>query len=237
MYSDDRLGVVGLVADRHVLAGLEGEVAAAHAHDDRSVDARRPDDRPLDDVAQVVEQRVAAVLGGFHDARVVLAPERQPVGPGDAVAQQQLDGARDAARVVVEGLAAHDRLVRRARRDALDAGLRPGVEDGRVLGVDDALRRGVQRREVDVLGAAIARAQLLARDLEARAQLDQRQHHAAVGLDAFQLARRSRARRARGSSPTAPSRAARRSRPAGGWPARAAAARAPPRRSASSRPR
>ena len=62
------------------------------------------------------------------------------------------------------------------------------MEDGRVLRVDDPLRRRVERLEVDVLRAPVARAQLLARDLKARAQLDQRQHDAAVRLDAFLLA-------------------------------------------------
>ena len=125
-------------------------------------------------------------------------------------------------------------VVRRALGDALDAGLWPGVEDGRVLGLDDSLRRGVQRVEVDVLGAAVARAQLRARHREARAQLDQRQHDPTVGFHAFLLADVRAAPRARGSSPTAPSRAARRSPPAVATRARAAGARAPPRRSASS---
>ena len=95
MYSETASASCGLVADRQILAGLEVEVAAAHAQHDRAAHARRPHDRALDDVAQVVEQRVAAVLGSFDDARVVLAPERQAIGAGDAVAQQQLGGARD----------------------------------------------------------------------------------------------------------------------------------------------
>src|SRR5215207_3173524 len=41
----DEVGVVMVVADREVLAGLEQEVAAAQGHDDRAAHARRPHDR------------------------------------------------------------------------------------------------------------------------------------------------------------------------------------------------
>src|SRR6202042_3836733 len=59
------LGVVPFVADRNVLAGFEHEVAATEADHDRASHARGPDDRALEDLAQVLEQRVAAVLSGL----------------------------------------------------------------------------------------------------------------------------------------------------------------------------
>jgi hypothetical protein len=55
------VGVVVVVADREVLAGVEQEVAAAHAHNRGALHARGPDERSAEDRAQVVEQRVAAV--------------------------------------------------------------------------------------------------------------------------------------------------------------------------------
>ena len=75
---------MGEVADREVLARDELEVAAAQAEHDGAVDAGRPHDRAAEDLAQVVEQRVAAVLGGLDDAGVAARPERDAVGPADA---------------------------------------------------------------------------------------------------------------------------------------------------------
>src|ERR1700749_552987 len=57
----DRFGVVVAVADREVLAGLEEEVAPAEAEDDAAADAGRPDDRAVEDLRQVVEQRVTTM--------------------------------------------------------------------------------------------------------------------------------------------------------------------------------
>ena len=71
------------VADRQVLARLEEEVAAAQAEDDRAFDPGRPDDRAREDLRQVVEQRVAAVLGGLDHPRVLVGAEGQAVGPFD----------------------------------------------------------------------------------------------------------------------------------------------------------
>ena len=48
----DGVGVVVVVADREVLAGLEEEVAAAQAEHDRALDARRPDDRAAEDLVR-----------------------------------------------------------------------------------------------------------------------------------------------------------------------------------------
>src|SRR3954447_25473377 len=61
----DVVGVVVVVADREVLPGLEQEVPAAQRHHDRAAHARRPDDRAArEDLLEVIEERVAAVLGG-----------------------------------------------------------------------------------------------------------------------------------------------------------------------------
>ena len=48
------------------------EIATPLAHDHRSLHARCPDDRPVQDLAEMVEQRVTAVLGRLDDARVLL---------------------------------------------------------------------------------------------------------------------------------------------------------------------
>jgi hypothetical protein len=74
------------------------------------------------------------------------------------------------------------------------------VEDRAVLGAGDAMGRRVERLELDVLGAAIAVAQLGAREREVSAQLDHGQHAAlqrrhAVARRAAQLARAAEVRR------------------------------------------
>ena len=68
-----RLAVVAVVADRQVLARLEQEVATPPAQNQRAADARGPHDRTLEDRAQVLEQWVAALLGGLSHALVLLA--------------------------------------------------------------------------------------------------------------------------------------------------------------------
>jgi hypothetical protein len=62
------------------------------------------------------------------------------------------------------------------------------VEDGRVLGDDQALGGRVEVVEVDVLRPAIAGGQLGARHREAGAQLGQRQHAAQAALDVVERA-------------------------------------------------
>ena len=84
MYSSTMSLSCRVVSDRQVLADVEHEVAAALADHDRALHAGRPDERSADDLAQVVEQRVAAVLGGLHHARVDVGAERKTVRPRDA---------------------------------------------------------------------------------------------------------------------------------------------------------
>ena len=60
-------------------------------------------------------------------------------------------------------------------------GLGPAVEDGLVLGHGHVARGLVERGEVDVLGAAVAGAQLLARDRERRAHLGERAGRGGAG--------------------------------------------------------
>ena len=109
----DGVGVVVVVADGEILAGVEEEVASALADDDGAVDAGRPDDRAAEDLAQMVEQGVAAVLGCLGDGGVVVGAEGESVGAGDAAAQQDLDRLGDRPGVVVEVVAAGDGLVGR----------------------------------------------------------------------------------------------------------------------------
>src|SRR5206468_3826308 len=80
------------------LAAVEEEVAAAQAEDDGAVDAGGPHERPVEDLAQVLEERVAAVLGRLDDPLVDVGPEGEAVRAADATLQQHLDGTRDVAR-------------------------------------------------------------------------------------------------------------------------------------------
>ena len=73
--------VVVLVSDRQILAAVEQEVAAAEADHDRAVQAGRPDDRALDDLAQVFDQWVATVFGGLADRVSASCPSASPYGP------------------------------------------------------------------------------------------------------------------------------------------------------------
>ncbi len=66
--------VVSLVADGEVLSAVEDEVASALAEHDRTDEPGRPDDRTVEDLAQMVEQQVTAMLGGLDDAPVLLGP-------------------------------------------------------------------------------------------------------------------------------------------------------------------
>src|SRR3954469_14912574 len=158
----DRVLVVGAVADRQVLAGLQEEVAAAHADEHGAFDPGRAYERAAGDLDQVLEHRVAAVLGRLDDLAVAAGPERESVRARDALAQHALGGARDGAGGLAGLITERDRLVRARLGDADDAGLLPAVEDGDVLGQRDVQRGLVERVEVDVLGAALGGAQLLA---------------------------------------------------------------------------
>ena len=88
----------------------------------------------------------------------------------------------------------------------VDSGLAPAGEHGCVLGARELARGDVEVVEVDVLGAAVAGAQLLERDRERRPQLHQWQNAAALRLDAPSLAP-STSRPGRGWWPSTPSRA------------------------------
>ena len=46
--------------------------------------------RPVDDLSQVLEQGIAAMLGRLDDATILLAPKRERVRPADPTAQQPL---------------------------------------------------------------------------------------------------------------------------------------------------
>ena len=91
----DTLGVGGNKSDCEVLAERELEVAAAEAHDDRTVDSLGPGDRSARDQPQLLENGIATLLRGLDDARVALWPERDAVRTVDACAAQRCDGAGD----------------------------------------------------------------------------------------------------------------------------------------------
>ncbi len=128
----DRVRVVARVADRQVLTGIEEKIAAAEAEDRTALHRGRPDDRPAEYLAEALEQRVSAVLGGLEDAGVRLGPEGEPVGPLDADATQRVDRPRDMGRVAIAILAEGDCVVGRGDDDPPWRRL-PSVEDGGVL--------------------------------------------------------------------------------------------------------
>src|SRR5271156_1765869 len=68
----DHLVVVGVIADRQILAAIEHEIASSQAEDDRASHAGRPHDRTFEDLAEVLKKRVPPVLGGLDDKTVVL---------------------------------------------------------------------------------------------------------------------------------------------------------------------
>jgi len=91
------VGIVAGVAHGEVFPDGHLEVATALADDDGTVDGRRPDDRPAEDLAQVVQHRVAAVLGGLGDSGEGPGPERDRVWSGDvgtAVSSNSVESAR-----------------------------------------------------------------------------------------------------------------------------------------------
>src|ERR1700761_8190317 len=175
-----------VVADRQVLARFEQEVAAPQAHHDRAAQARRPDDlAAVEDLPQVVEERVAAVLGRLDHLDVLVGTERQAVGALDPRLAQPLDRPRDRARVAVGARPERLRLERRGLDHAVDPGFRPAVEDGAVLGDRDLVGGEVERLEVDVDRAAIVVAHLRPRDGEVDPHLDQRPEAALQCVDAL----------------------------------------------------
>ena len=120
----------------------------------------RPHERAPEDLAQVVEQRVAAVLGRLEHARVRLGTEREAVGAVDAGAQQRLDGPGDVARIARRS-PRRARSGRAARPPRSPRCPRPPSR-GRPRGSRPRRSVGglVERVEVDVVGAAVGVAQL-----------------------------------------------------------------------------
>src|SRR5439155_27195011 len=80
----DGVGGVAAVADREVLAAHEVEVAPPLADDDGAVDGPGPHDGTAEHEADVLEDRIAAVLGGLDHACVAARAEGDGVGAADA---------------------------------------------------------------------------------------------------------------------------------------------------------
>ncbi len=114
----------------------------------------------------------------------------RPYGTADALAADQLDGLRDLLREASRSGAERDRRMRRRLRDAHDPGRLEAVEDRGVLRQGDPADRLVQVVQIRVDRAALEVDQLVARDREVGAQLDERQHPALPGLDAVAGGRR-----------------------------------------------
>jgi hypothetical protein len=72
----DGVRIVVLVSDREILAAVEEEIAPAHAEHGAAVDRRRPHDRAAEDLAQVLEEGIPAVLAGLENSGVNLGAER-----------------------------------------------------------------------------------------------------------------------------------------------------------------
>ncbi len=154
--------VVARVANRQILSGFEQEVAPAHAHHDRTLDPRCPDDRSAEDLPQVVEHDETAVLCRLDDARVAGGPERQPVRSADTGFEKVLDRLRHRARVVGEIGTERDGIVGGRGGNPHDPGLFPTVEDGHVLGHRHAACSAHEVVEINVLGSAVGIEQFVA---------------------------------------------------------------------------
>src|SRR3954447_19138504 len=102
------VGVVALVSNREILAGLEEEVASPHAHHGTTRNGGGPDDRAAPDLPQVLHQRIPAVLAGLEDAGMSLGAECEPVGPLDTGRPQLVDGLGDVPRVALAVLSERD---------------------------------------------------------------------------------------------------------------------------------
>ncbi len=111
----DEVAVVVEIPDRQVLAGHQVEIVTALADHDCTADAGGPDEGTLDDLSQVLEQWIAAVLGRLDDTPVLIAAERERVRTVDPAVEQAFDRRRDGPRVRV-GLGAELDLVRGAAR-------------------------------------------------------------------------------------------------------------------------
>src|SRR5664279_5986610 len=171
------------VADREVLTDGENVVAATLREHDRPLDGGGPDDRAAQQLAQVLEYRVAAVLDGLGDPRVATGAESDGIGPGDVCRAQDCDRLRHPLGVVAVVVPDGDGLVGRGGDDPGDAGRRVPVEDqvvlgkgGRPPGVDDGL-------EIGVVAAALYGVELFTGEGEGRPQFDQCQHPATDRLD------------------------------------------------------
>src|SRR4029450_5187492 len=102
--------------------------------DDCALDSRSPDDRAADDLSQMVEKRVTAVLAGLQHTRVGLRAEREAVRPVDTGSEELLDRFRDVPRITLAVFAEGNRIVLRRLRDADEARVFPAMEDDHVLG-------------------------------------------------------------------------------------------------------
>ncbi len=96
--------------------GVENEVAAAQAQHDCSVDAGRPHQRTPQNLVQVIEEQMPAVLGRLDDRRVDLRADGHPVRAVDTRLTQRVHRLRHRGGVLRHVLAVRDRPHARCSR-------------------------------------------------------------------------------------------------------------------------
>ena len=182
------------VAEREVLAHDELEVATPQADDERAVERGCVvHGTTLEHESEVLEHRIA-VLGALDDLGVRARSQHESVRALDAGPLQHGDRTSGRGRNGRGATGGRDRLVGRLGRDAVDRGRFHALVDEPVLDDRHAACRLDGGREVDRGGAAVDGVELVPRDLELPAQLDQRLRLADGHADALarHLVRRRR---------------------------------------------
>ena len=145
---------MGQVADRHVGAQLQVEVAAAGGQHERAVDGGCPDDVTVHQPVDVFEDRIS-VLGGFAHLGVDLGGQQHRVRAVDTgqpeLGQRLGDDVRNGAGVVGQ----LQRRVAAGAADALDRCGGVALEDGPVFGEGQLLGGDLDRIPVGILRAAL----------------------------------------------------------------------------------
>ena len=112
------------IADREILADRQLEIVAARRQHDRAIEARRPDQRPVDQAAHVFENGIAA-MGRFGEAGVASLAERHRKRAVDAGVAQPVERGRHELRIALVILAQFGtRAAGCGFADAADAGRR-----------------------------------------------------------------------------------------------------------------
>jgi hypothetical protein len=168
--------VVAQISDRGVSAADQLEVAAAQAHRDPAGQRRSPDHRAIDQLPEVLHDRIATIADRARERGERRRAERYTVRAADARLAQLFErfahGAGQQGRVGRE----RDARIRGAADQPGDVRFLVTVEQRRIFGGGKHSRGVAQRIEVDARRAAIDPLELRAFELEGNPQLDHRPH-------------------------------------------------------------